>query len=30
MFGVINDFRRIGTYIAINNRGDSIQQANAS
>ncbi|MFD5571704.1 WXG100-like domain-containing protein [Streptomyces cadmiisoli] len=25
MFGVINDFRRIGTYIAINNRGDSIQ-----
>ncbi|MFE5813813.1 hypothetical protein ACFQ6S_10470 [Streptomyces sp. NPDC056479] len=30
MFGVINDFRRIGTYIAINNRGDSIQQADAS
>ncbi|AZQ39225.1 hypothetical protein EJ357_42110 [Streptomyces cyaneochromogenes] len=27
MFGVINDFRRIGTYIAINNRGDSIQQS---
>ncbi|WP_432192393.1 hypothetical protein [Streptomyces sp. bgisy027] len=26
MFGVMNDFRRIGTYIAINNRGDSIQQ----
>ncbi|MFF6982986.1 hypothetical protein ACFZAV_36135 [Streptomyces sp. NPDC008343] len=26
MFGVINDFRRIGTHIAINNRGDSIQQ----
>ncbi|MFK4106872.1 hypothetical protein ACI2L1_43890 [Streptomyces sp. NPDC019531] len=26
MFGVINDFRRIGTNIAINNRGDSIQQ----
>ncbi|MGW2334791.1 hypothetical protein ACWCXS_12610 [Streptomyces sp. NPDC001685] len=26
MFGVINDFRRIGTYLAINNRGDSIQQ----
>jgi hypothetical protein len=30
MFGVINDFRRIGTYITINNRGDSIQQANAT
>ncbi|MGW3991383.1 WXG100-like domain-containing protein [Streptomyces sp. NPDC004830] len=26
-FGVINDFRRIGTYLAINNRGDSIQPA---
>ncbi|MFE0357149.1 hypothetical protein ACFW2I_27000 [Streptomyces nigra] len=26
MFGVINDFRRIGTYLAINNRGDSIQR----
>jgi hypothetical protein len=26
MFGVMNDFRRIGTHIAINNRGDSIQQ----
>ncbi|MEU3509283.1 hypothetical protein ABZ733_15540 [Streptomyces longwoodensis] len=26
LFGVINDFRRIGTYIALNNRGDSIQQ----
>ncbi len=26
MFGVMNDFRRIGTYIALNNRGDSIQQ----
>ncbi|MEV6171934.1 hypothetical protein AB0L99_27450 [Streptomyces sp. NPDC051954] len=30
MFGVINDFRRIGTYVAINNRGDSIQQAIAT
>ncbi|MFD6288485.1 hypothetical protein [Streptomyces sp. NPDC060205] len=27
MFGVMNDFRRIGTYIAIGNSGDSIQQA---
>jgi hypothetical protein len=26
LFGVINDFRRIGTHIALNNRGDSIQQ----
>ncbi|WP_328420323.1 hypothetical protein [Streptomyces sp. NBC_00443] len=26
LFGVINDFRRIGTHIAISNRGDSIQQ----
>ncbi|MDT0386231.1 WXG100-like domain-containing protein [Streptomyces dubilierae] len=26
LFGVINDFRRIGTYIALNNRGDSIQR----
>ncbi|MFJ7071687.1 hypothetical protein [Streptomyces sp. NPDC098781] len=30
MFGVINDFRRIGTNIALNNRGDSIQQADAT
>jgi hypothetical protein len=30
MFGVINDFRRIGTYIAINNRGDSLQRPNAT
>jgi hypothetical protein len=30
LFGVINDFRRIGTHIAINNRGDSIQQADAT
>ncbi|MFF0885398.1 hypothetical protein [Streptomyces sp. NPDC003456] len=30
LFGVINDFRRIGTYLAINNRGDSIQAAHAT
>jgi hypothetical protein len=30
IFGVINDFRRIGTYIGISNRGDSIQQADAT
>ncbi|MFJ4471713.1 hypothetical protein ACIP2X_30115 [Streptomyces sp. NPDC089424] len=26
MFGVMNDFRRIGTSVALSNRGDSIQQ----
>jgi hypothetical protein len=30
MFGVMNDFRRIGTYIAIGNSGDSIQQADTT
>ncbi|MFC7846327.1 hypothetical protein ACFUZB_32925, partial [Streptomyces sp. NPDC057382] len=30
LFGVINDFRRIGTYLAINNRGDSIQPAHTT
>jgi hypothetical protein len=30
LFGVINDFRRIGTSLALNNRGDSIQQAGAT
>ncbi|MEV7082215.1 hypothetical protein AB0N88_27345, partial [Streptomyces sp. NPDC093516] len=29
LFGVINDFRRIGTFIALNNRGDSIQQTDS-
>ncbi|MFF3487945.1 hypothetical protein ACFYXC_32375, partial [Streptomyces sp. NPDC002701] len=27
MFGVINDFRRIATHVALGNNGDSIQQA---
>jgi hypothetical protein len=27
MFGVLNDFRRIGTSVAVNNSGDSIQRA---
>ncbi|NWF31324.1 hypothetical protein HW130_34780, partial [Streptomyces sp. PKU-EA00015] len=27
MFGVMNDFRRIATHVAIGNNGDSIQQA---
>ncbi|MGW1540895.1 hypothetical protein ACWCPM_11755, partial [Streptomyces sp. NPDC002309] len=26
MFGVMNDFRRVATSVALNNRGDSIQQ----
>ncbi|MEV1019299.1 hypothetical protein AB0J02_03040, partial [Streptomyces sp. NPDC050264] len=26
MFGVFNDFKRIGTYVAFGNRGDSIQK----
>ncbi|MFJ2264541.1 hypothetical protein ACIOKD_40830 [Streptomyces sp. NPDC087844] len=30
MFGVMNDFRRIGTYIAIGNSGDSIQHADTT
>ncbi|PSM37157.1 hypothetical protein C6Y14_43760, partial [Streptomyces dioscori] len=30
MFGVMNDFRRIGTYIAIGNSGDSIQRADTT
>ncbi|MFD0311792.1 hypothetical protein [Streptomyces sp. NPDC127119] len=30
MFGVMNDFRRIGQYIAIGNSGDSIQRADTT
>ncbi|MFJ4696463.1 hypothetical protein, partial [Streptomyces sp. NPDC088766] len=30
MLGVMNDFRRIGTYISVGNRGDSIQRADAT
>jgi hypothetical protein len=29
-FGVMNDFRRIGTYVSLNNRGDSIQRDDAT
>ncbi|MFI0265225.1 hypothetical protein [Streptomyces luteogriseus] len=29
-FGVMNDFRRIGTYVSLNNRGASIQREDAT